>query len=113
MRRLGLIEGLGNGEFHVGDHVSAAMAFEEKLVRRAPFSVQVASYWSLGEQIDALGPTHLDQVLAGEAYGPAGEARLAHNFDQVMQQRRLFLIEQGWMGPQEQAPSRHPLQRMA
>ena len=113
MRRLGLVEGLGNGEFHVGDHVTAALAFEEKLVRRAPFSAQVASYWSLGEQIEAIGPTHLDHVLAGEAHGPTGESKVAREFEQALQQRRLFLIEQGWMEAHDPRPSRQMLQRMA
>ena len=113
MRRLGLVEGLGNGAFHVGDHVTAALAFEEKLVRRAPFSVQVASYWSLGEQIEAIGPTHLDHVLAGEDSGPTGESKVAREFEQALQQRRLFLIEQGWMEAHEPGPSRQMLQRMA
>ena len=113
MRRLGLVEGLGNGAFHVGDHITAALAFEEKLVRRAPFSAQVASYWSLGEQIEAIGPTLLDHVLTGEAHGPAGESKVAREFEQALQQRRLFLIEQGWMGAHEPGPSRQTLQRMA
>ena len=113
MRRLGLIEGLGNGAFHVGDHLTAALAFEAKLVRRAPFSAQVASYWSLGEQIEAIGPTHLDHVLAGEAHRPTGESKVAREFEQAMQQRRLFLIEQGWMEAHEPGPSRQMLQRMA
>jgi hypothetical protein len=113
MRRLGLVEGLGNGVFNVGDHLTAALAFEEKLVRRAPFSAKVASYWSLGEQIEAIGPTHLDHVLAAEAHGPAGESKVAREFEQAMQRRRLFLIEQGWMGARDSGPSRQTLQRMA
>jgi hypothetical protein len=113
MRRLGLVQRASNGEFHVGDHLSNALAFEERLVRRAPFSAQVASYWSLGEQIDALGPTHLDRVLAGEAGGPIGQGRIAHDFEHALQQRRLFLIEQGWMGDDQPTLSKQALQRMA
>lgn len=114
MRRLGLIERSPDGGFNVGDdHLASAMAFEERLVRRAPFSAQVASYWSLGEQIEALGPTHLDRVLAGEDVGPAGEGRIAREFEQALQQRRLYLIEQGWMGQHEHGPSRQAMQRMA
>jgi hypothetical protein len=113
MRRLGLVERASNGEFYVGDHLSAAMAFEERLMQRAPFSAQVASYWSLGEQVDALGPTHLDRVLAGEADGPTGEGKIARDFEHALQQRRLFLIEQGWMGHHDHGPSRQALQRMA
>lgn len=114
MRRMGLVERLPNGEFKVGDnHLSTALAFEERLVRRAPFSARVVSYWSLGEQIDALGPTQLDRVLAGEATAPSGEGPVARNFQQALQQRRLFLIEQGWMGGNQQTLPQQALQRMA
>jgi hypothetical protein len=113
MRRLGLIQSYGSGEFYVGDHLSNALAFEERLVRRAPFSARVASYWSLGEQISALGPTHLDRVLSGEAHAPTGEGKIAREFERALQQRRLFLMEQGWMAPQEHGPSKQTLQRMA
>jgi hypothetical protein len=113
MRRLGLVEGLGDVAFRVGDHVTAALAFEEKQLRRSPFSAEVASYWSLGDQIEAIGPTHLDRVLAGDAHGPTGEGRVAREFEQALQQRRLFLIGQGVMEPHEPGPSRQMLQRMA
>jgi len=114
MRRLGLIQRFPDGVFNVGDnHLSTAMVFEERLVRRAPFSVQVASYWSLGEQIEALGPTQLDRVLAGEAHGPAGEGPVARAFQQALQQRRLFLIERGWMGGDQSTLSKQALQRLA
>jgi hypothetical protein len=72
MRRLGLVEGLGNGEFHVGDHLTAALAFEEKLVRRAPFSAEVASYWSLGEQIARDDRTNRTRFHAGPISAIAG-----------------------------------------
>ena len=44
---------------------------------------------------------------------PEGDSALARRFEQALQQRRLFLIEQGWMGEQELGPSRQTLQRMA
>jgi hypothetical protein len=114
MRRMGLVQRLGNGEFIVGqDHLANAMAFEERLASRAPFSAQVASYWSLSEQVEARAPTHLDRVLVGDTEGPAGEARIARDFDRALQQRRLFLIEQGWMAPHEAAPSSQAMQRLA
>jgi hypothetical protein len=114
MRRMGLIERSPDGVFAVGDnHLSTALAFEERLVKRAPFSAQVVSYWSLGEQIEALGPTQLDRVLAGEARSPAGEGLIARDFQQALQQRRLFLIEQGWMGSDQQTLSQQALRRMA
>lgn len=114
MRRMGLVERTANGEFVVGyDHLSTAMSFEERLVRRAPFSVEVASYWSLGEQVETLGVTYLDRVLIGEADTPTGDGRLAREFELALQQRRLFLIEQGWMAPHEVAPSRQAIRRLA
>ena len=78
----------------------------------APFSAQVASYWSLSEQVEARAPTHLDRVLVSDADGPSGEARIAREFEQALQQRRLFLVEQGWMAPHEAAPSRQAMQRL-
>ncbi len=70
---MGLIDRRPDGVFEVGDnHLSTALAFEERLVRRTPFSAQVASYWSLGEQIEAVGPTQLDRVLAHVGERPSG-----------------------------------------
>ncbi|RYG36041.1 MAG: DUF3363 domain-containing protein [Burkholderiales bacterium] len=109
-----MVQRFGAGEFIVGhDHRRTALAFEEKLVKRAPFSVQVGSYWNLSEQVHARGPTHLDHALNGDVAIPNGESRVAREFDQALQQRRLFLIEQGWMGPNELGPSRHVLDQMA
>lgn len=114
MRRMGLVARSSEGTFNVGDnHLSTALAFEERLVRRAPFSVQVGSYWSLSEQIEALGPTQLDRVLAGTGERPSGEGLVARTFEQALQQRRLFLIEQGWMGGDQPTLSKQALQRMA
>lgn len=114
MRRMGLVQRSANGVFEVGaNHLSTALAFEERLVRRAPFAAQVVSYWSFGQQVEAFGLTHLDRVLAGEAAPPTGEGSHAREFDLALQQRRLFLIEQGWLEPQEDAPSRQVLSRLA
>src|SRR5690606_30666411 len=48
--------------------------------------------------VQALGPTRLDRVLAGEAALPEGEGAFARQYAAALQQRRLFLIEQGWLG---------------
>jgi hypothetical protein len=48
--------------------------------------------------VDALGPTRLDRVLAGVAAQPEGEGAVARQYASALQQRRLFLIEQGWLG---------------
>jgi hypothetical protein len=114
MRRLGMVERHADGVFEIGyDHLDRAMAFEEEVVRRYPLSVRVASYWTLGEQLDAIGPGHLDRVLAGEAAPPLGEGAFAREFADALQQRRLFLIEQGWLGEDEQILSGVRLQEMA
>lgn len=114
MRRMGLVQRSANGEFIVGqDHLSTAMAFEERQIRKAPFVARVASYWSLAEQIEARGPTHLDRVLTGGAGSPAGDGPAARAFEHSLQQRRLFLIEQGWMAPHEVAPSAQTIRRLA
>ena len=114
MRRLGMLERLADGAFAVGpDHLDRAHAFEERIARRYPMSLRVASYWTLGEQVEALGPTHLDRVLAREAASPSGEGVFAREHAEALKQRRLFLIEQGWMGKNEQVLSRSHLQEMA
>lgn len=114
MRRMGLVQRAADGVFNVGaDHLATAMVFEKRLVARAPFAPQVQSYLPPREQIRVEGLTQLDRVLAGDAPGPAGLGRLARDFEQALQQRRLFLIEQGWMAPHETAPSRTTLRRLA
>jgi len=114
MRRAGLVQRTGNGNFLVGaDHQATAMAFEERLAARAPFSARVVSYWSLSEQIDAPGLTHLDKILAGQAEAVGGDSRIVRDFEQALQQRRLFLIEQGWMGDLEKTPSRQVMEKLA
>lgn len=114
MRRMGVVQRSATGEFPVGaNHLATALTFEERLVKRAPFSSSVNSYWSLSEQITADGPTYLDQVMRGEAEGPSGGDRLARDFEQALRQRRLFLIEQGWMGQRDMAPSLQTIRKMA
>lgn len=114
MRRIGLVERRTSGEFEVGgEHRSTALAFERKLTQRAPLAAKVGSYWPLAEQISATGPTELDRALAGQANVPLGEGALTVRYEQALQQRRQFLIEQGWMGEHEQGPSRLAMQRMA
>jgi hypothetical protein len=56
------------------------------------------SYMQLANQVGAAGPTHLDRVLTGQESSPDGAGHLAREFEAALRQRRLFLIEQGWMG---------------
>lgn len=113
MRRAGLVQRTAQAEFLIGgDHLLNAMTFERRLADRAPFSARVASYWTLADQIDAPGLTHLDRVLTGQVDWPTGTGRVALEFESALQQRRLFLIEQGWMAPHEVAPSRQAVLRL-
>ncbi|HOY77905.1 MAG TPA: DUF3363 domain-containing protein [Hyphomonadaceae bacterium] len=114
MRRMSLVSRTSEGDFLVGhDHLKRALMYEERVARRYPLSASVASYWSLEEQINAIGPTRLDRVLAGEAASPEGTSAFARQHAAALQQRRLFLIDQGWLGPNEQALSRDAMRRMA
>ncbi len=99
MRRMSLVSRNADGVFLVGhDHLKRATLFDERVSRRYPLIAGVASSWTLDEQVNALGPTRLDRVLAGEAAQPQGEGVFARQHAAALQQRRLFLIEQGWLG---------------
>ncbi len=114
MRRMSLVSRTQGGAFIVGhDHLRRAMMYEERIARRYPLSATVSSYWSLEEQVHAIGPSRLDRVLAGEAASPEGTSAFARQHAAALQQRRLFLIEQGWLGSNEQVLSRDALRRMA
>jgi hypothetical protein len=67
----------------------------------------------LAEQVNALGPTHLDHTLAGEAVEPEGDGAFARRYAMALQQRRLFMIEQGWMGEAEKHLSPAVLRTLA
>jgi hypothetical protein len=114
MRRVGLVNRRPDGVFEISpDHLEKAVVFEQRLAARAPLSARVASYWTLAEQIDALGPTHLDRVLARETAPLGGGDAVARAELMALQQRRLFLIEQGWMGAGDQTLGPSVLPRMA
>lgn len=99
MRRMSLVSRNADRVFIVGyDHLKRATLFDERVSRRYPLVASVASYWTLDEQVNALGPTRLDRVLAGEAALPEGEGAFARQYASALQQRRLFLIERGWLG---------------
>ena len=114
MRRMSLVARAGDGAFIVGhDHLKRAQIYEERQSRRYPMAASVLSYWTLEEQVQAIGPTRLDRVLAGQAAPPLGEGGFARQHAQALQQRRLFLIEQGWLGPNETLLPPSALKRMA
>jgi hypothetical protein len=78
----------------------------------SPLTSRVASYWTLAEQVEALGPTHLDRVLAGAASAPVGGRPYAQRHSIALQQRRLFLMEQGLMGRNDRSLSSTSISRM-
>jgi hypothetical protein len=114
MRRMSLVACDADGVFIVGhDHLRRAKLAEERLSRRYPLIASVASYWTLDEQVNAIGPTRLDRVLAGEAAQPQGEGVFARQYAAALQQRRLFLIEQGWLGREDKLLPKTTLSSMA
>lgn len=114
MRRIGFIERRSDGVFVVhADHLARAAQYEAQLLTKAPVGARVVSYWSLGEQVEALGPTHLDHVLAGETEGPRGDGVFAQRHAAALQRRRLFLIQQGWMNETDQRLPPAALRTMA
>ncbi len=114
MRRMSLVSRSPDGVFLVGhDHIRRAILFDERLSRRYPMIASVASYWTLEEQIHAVGPTRLDRVLTGEVAQPDGTGAFARQHASALQQRRLLLVEQGWLGAGEKLLSASALDRMA
>jgi hypothetical protein len=114
MRRANLVQRRPDGVFEVApDHLARALKFETKLAERAPLSVRAVSYWTLAEQERALGPTQLDRVLSRQELAPEGVGKFARDFEQSLQRRRLFLIEQGYMARGHSALSQNSIQRLA
>ena len=114
MRQVSLISRDANGVFLVGhDNLERATMFDERLSRRYPMIAGVASYWTLEEQVTAIGPTRLDRVLAGEVAHPEGGGAFARQYASALQQRRLFLIEQGWLGRDQSVLPQSTLSWMA
>ncbi|RYZ05408.1 MAG: DUF3363 domain-containing protein, partial [Alphaproteobacteria bacterium] len=106
MRRMSLVSRDEDGVFRVGhDHLKRALMAGERLARRYPLTARVASYWTLEEQVKAIGPTRLDRVLAGELAVPEGEGAFARRYASAVQQRLTFLVEQGWIWDRTPSPA--------
>ena len=113
MRRAGLISRGRDGIFDIAsDHLDRVQTYERARLVRAPLAPRVQSYMTLTSQIGATGPTHLDRALAGLEVAPDGAGHLAREFEAALRQRRLFLIEQGWMGAADKRLSRQALEDM-
>jgi hypothetical protein len=113
MRRAGLISRGRDGIFDIApDHLDRVLAYERARLVRAPMAPRVQSYMPLANQIAATGPTHLDRALAGLEAAPDGAGHLAREFEAALRQRRLFLIEAGWMGAADKLLPRQALEDM-
>jgi hypothetical protein len=113
MRRAGLISRGKDGVFDIApDHLDRVLTYERARLVRAPMAPRVQSYMPLGSQIEAAGPTHLDRVLTGQESSPDGAGHLAREFEAALRQRRLFLIEAGWMGTADKRLSKQALEDM-
>src|SRR5690606_11734777 len=88
------------------------LMYEERILRRFPLSPAALSYWTLDEQVRAMGPTRLDQVLAGYAAPPAGAGDFVREFDAALEQRRQVLLERGLLGEGETLLSFSAVRRM-
>jgi len=114
MRRMSLIARRSDASFIAGaDHLKRALIYEDRIARRYPMQASVLSHWTLEEQIEAPGPTHLDRVLAGEIAPAVGEGAFARQEAQAVRQRRAFLIEEGWLQQGEPRLARSALDQMA
>ena len=114
MRQRGLVARHYTGDFLIApNHRDIARAFEAERVVRTPVTARIVSYWALEEQIQAFAPTQLDRVLAREENAPEGNGRVSRDFQAALQQRRLFLIEQGLMGAGDQMLSRDTLYQLS
>jgi len=106
MRRMSLVSRTDVGDFIVGyDHLKRAMMYEERVAQRFPMSPVVLSYWSVEEQVQAIGPTRLDRIINGELALPEGEGAFARRYSLAVQQRLVFLIERGWIRDRTLSPA--------
>jgi hypothetical protein len=67
----------------------------------------------LKDQVKAIGPTRLDRILSGAEQPSAGKGRVAAAEAVALQQRRMFLIEQGLMGAGDDQLGGHAISTMA
>ncbi len=114
MRRAGLVNRSVDGVFQIaGDHLERSLAFERKLALRSPLDVRVHSHLPLKDQVKAIGPTTLDRILSGSEQRLTGKGRVAAAEAVALQQRRMFLIEQGLMGGGDEKLGGHAMATMA
>jgi hypothetical protein len=114
MRRAGLVERDASGVFQIADdHLDRALAFERKIAQRSPVVVAVESHLPIRDQVLASGPTRLDRILSGAEPAFSGKGRVAASEANALQQRRMFLIEQGVLGGKLDALDQQAIRAMA
>ena len=93
MTRMSLVARSAEGDFILGqDQLRRAAMYETRLARRFQVSARILSYWTLEDQVSAIGPTRLDRVLAGSSAPPRGPGAFARRHADALAQRRQFLI---------------------
>lgn len=81
---------------------------------RSPLEVRVHSHLPLRDQVKAIGPTRLDRIPVGlSEQRLTGKGRVAAAEAVALQQRRMFLIEQGVMGASDEKLGGHAMVSMA
>ena len=96
MRRQGLVERSGNGDWSVGaDHLERAGQFEAAQRSRNPARITVLSWQSLDELPGASGATWLDKQLVARSPEMIASIGLGSEFEGALRLRRQWLLEQG------------------
>ncbi len=96
MRRLaGVVEREPHGTWIIApDHLERATAFERRQAKDTPVVVQTLSTLPLDRQLGADGATWLDRQLVADAPAPLRDGGFGKAVQDVLNQRRLWLIEQ-------------------
>ena len=96
MRRQGLVERSGSGDWSVGaDHLERAGQFEAAQRSRNPARITVLSWQSLDELPGASGATWLDKQLVARSPQMIASTGLGSEFEGALRLRRQWLLEQG------------------
>lgn len=96
MRRQGLVERSGNGDWTVGaDHLERAGQFEAAQRSQSPARITVLSWQSLDELPGSSGATWLDKQLVARSPEMIASTGLGVEFEVALRLRRQWLLEQG------------------
>ena len=96
-RRAGTVERRGDGSWIIAaDHLERAAAYETARIREAPVTVAVLSTQPLETMVEADAATWLDRELTTATPEPLRDAGFGRDVRQAQQQRRQWLIAQGF-----------------